>query len=179
MSMIYRINAGAVPSDSWIQDREIGGGRIIGEVCHFVDYLTFLNSSLPISVYATAMRDTKGLNDTINILLSFENGSTGTISYFANGAKSLSKEYVEVYSSGITGILKDFKVLEIHGSKRPFKKKLMSQDKGQKIMIREFLNSIREGKPSPISFNELYAVSMTTFKALESIRRHEALSIQK
>ncbi len=177
MSMIYRINAGAIAADSWIQDKETGGGRIIGEVCHFIDYLTFLNSSLPISVYAAAMRDALGLNDTINITLSFENGSTGTISYFANGAKSLSKEYVEIYQSGVTAIVNDYKSLEIHGGKKPFKKKLLSQDKGQKAMVRNFIDTIRQGGPSPITFEEIYAASLTSFKVLESLIRREAVSV--
>jgi len=85
--MIYRVNAGSIPADSWIQDAEFGGGRIIGEVCHFVDFLTFMNGSLPVYVYAAAMKDPNNLNDVLNISLRYENGSIGTISYFANGDK--------------------------------------------------------------------------------------------
>ncbi len=79
MSMLYRVNAGKVPADSWIQDLEIGGGRIIGEVCHFVDFLTFINGSLPVSVYATAMKEPNNLNDVVTISLSYANGSIGNI----------------------------------------------------------------------------------------------------
>lgn len=177
MSMIYRINAGAIPAGSWVQDRDIGGGRIIGEVCHFVDYLTFINGSLPESVYATALPDPDNLEDTVNINLSFKNGSIGTISYFANGSKSLFKEYIEIYKAGITGVIKDFKELEIYGDGKPFKKSLLSQDKGQKTMIKTFLDTIKQGKPSPISFEEIYYVTLTTFKIIESIRTKKILTI--
>ena len=84
MSMIYRINADSIPSDSWIQDMEIGGGRIIGEVCHFIDFLTFINGSIPIKVSATSLPDPSGLNDTVTISLTFKNGSTGGIAYYSN-----------------------------------------------------------------------------------------------
>ena len=89
MTMIYRVNAGAIPKDNWIQDMEIGGGRIHGEVCHFIDYLTYINGSLPIKVSATAIPDANQLNDTINVLLQFENGSSGVIAYYSNGSKTL------------------------------------------------------------------------------------------
>ena len=79
MSMLYRVNAGHIPGDSWIQDMEIGGGRIIGEVCHFVDLLIHLNGSLPTRVCATAMNDADSLLDTLNITMQFANGSTGAI----------------------------------------------------------------------------------------------------
>jgi predicted dehydrogenase len=177
MSMLYRINAGQIPSDSWIQDMEIGGGRIIGEVCHFIDFLTFINGSLPDNVYASAIPDPAGMEDTINVSLNFKNGSIGTISYFSNGPKSLFKEYIEVYRAGVTAILKDFKELEIYGGGKTFKKGLISQDKGQKIMVKAFLDSVKNGKPSPIPFEEIYAVTLTTFKVIESIRTKQAIKI--
>jgi predicted dehydrogenase len=175
--MIYRINAGQIPSDSWVQDEEIGGGRIIGEVCHFIDFLTFMNGSLPDTLYATILPDANGREDTINVTLKFKNGSIGTISYFSNGPKSLFKEYIEVYRAGLTAILKDFKELEIYGSGKTFKKSLLSQDKGQKTMIKAFLDSVKNGKPSPITFEEIYAVTLTTFKVVESIRTKQAVKI--
>lgn len=177
MSMIYRVNAGAIPADSWIQDKEIGGGRIIGEVCHFIDFLTFLNGSLPVSVSAVALPDPHNLQDTVNINLSFENGSIGTVSYFANGAKSLDKEYVEAYRSGMTAVLHDFRRLEIHGKGSAFKKKLFSQDKGQKEMVRTFLTAIKQGGQPPIPFADILAVTRSTFAALESLRTRATVKI--
>jgi predicted dehydrogenase/threonine dehydrogenase-like Zn-dependent dehydrogenase len=169
MSMNYRINAGKIPGDSWIQDIEIGGGRIIGEVCHFIDYLTWLNGSLPISVFATALPDAENNNDTINIQLSFSNGSIGAVSYYANGPKSLPKEYIEVFHDGIACTLNNFKELQIFGQKK-IKKKLFNQDKGQSKMVSDFIDSIIKGTPSPIPFEEIVVNSKSCFAVLESLR---------
>jgi len=169
MSMNYRINAGKIPGDSWIQDMEVGGGRIIGEVCHFIDYLTWLNGSLPISVFANALPDAENNNDTLNIQISFSNGSIGVVSYYANGPKSLPKEYIEVFHSGTAGILNNFKELKIFGKKK-FKKNLFNQDKGQTKMVSDFIDSIIKGSPSPISFEEISAVTKTCFAVLESLK---------
>jgi len=179
MAMNYRINAGAIPADSWIQDPEVGGGRIIGEVCHFIDFLTFLNGSLPVSVHASAMRSAGNLNDTLTLTLSYENGSIGSISYFANGDKKLPKEYAEVYSNGVTAILDDFRTLSIYGSGKKKDKKLMSQDKGQKNEVQAFLRAVKEGQPSPIPFEQIYSTSLVTFKVLESIRTGQAIKIDR
>ena len=169
MSMIFRINAGSIPIDSWIQDMEIGGGRIIGEACHFIDYLTFINGSLPIKVSASALKDPFGLNDTVSILIQFENGSTGVIAYFSNGSKELTKEYFEVYSAGTTCVINDFKELKIYGKGKPFKKKLFNQNKGQKEMVEQYINHLLANKGALISMEEIYAVTKTTFKIIESI----------
>ncbi len=143
--MIYRVNAGSIPADSWIQDAEFGGGRIIGEVCHFVDFLTFMNGSLPVSVYAAAMKDPNNLNDVLNISLRYENGSIGTISYFANGDKGLPKERVEIYANGSTAVLNDFRTLAVYTDGKKKKKKLLSQNKGQKTEVRQFIEAILNG----------------------------------
>ncbi len=177
MAMICRVNAGRIPKDSWIQDRERGGGRIVGEVCHFVDYLTFLNGSMPVAVSAVALPDPADCEDTVTINLQFQNGSIGTIAYFANGSKGLFKEYVEVHQAGVTVVLKDFKELSIYGDGRPYSKKLLSQDKGQKEMVRAFVGAVRDGGAAPIPFGDIYAVTMATFKMLESIRKNERIKI--
>ncbi|WP_191860166.1 bi-domain-containing oxidoreductase [Hanstruepera ponticola] len=171
VSMIYRINAGAIPKDNWIQDTEIGGGRIHGEVCHFVDYLTYINGSLPIKVSATAIPDANQLNDTLNVLLQFENGSTGVIAYYSNGSKSLSKEYIEVFSAGFSGVLNDFKELKLYGKGKPKKKKLFNQNKGQKEMVESFINGLIKDGKAPIPFSEVVAVTKTCFGIIESIKR--------
>ena len=140
MTMLYRINAGAIPGDNWIQDLEIGGGRVLGEVCHFIDYLTYLNGSLPVKVSASALPDANQLNDTLNILIQFENGSSGVVAYYANGSKSMTKEYVEVFSAGMSATLHDFKELKIFGKGKPKKEKFFNQNKGQKEMVNAFVN---------------------------------------
>ena len=176
MSMVYRVNAGSIQSDNWIQDLEIGGGRIVGEVCHFIDFMTFMCGALPKRVYASVLPDSQNLNDTVTINLEFENGSIGTVAYFANGSKSLAKEYFEIYKGASTGIIRDFKELEIHGSGKPFKKKLMGQDKGQKKMIAEFLRIIKTGGTSSIALDDI-SVTRATFAVLESIQKHAAVSL--
>ena len=175
MAMIYRINAGPIPPDTWIQDREIGGGRIIGEVCHFVDFLTFLNGSLPEALSAAAIPDAKNLEDTVSINLKFRNGSIGTISYFSNGSKRLFKEYLEVYKSGMVGILRDFKEIKIFENRKRSKKTLMRQDKGQKTMIASLFEAIKTGKASPLNFDELYSATEATFKIIKSIKTGKTL----
>ncbi|MCG7853832.1 MAG: Gfo/Idh/MocA family oxidoreductase, partial [Methanosarcinaceae archaeon] len=177
ISMLYRVNAGQIPRDSWIQDKETGGGRIIGEVCHFVDFLTWLCGSLPKNVHAVAIPDPHGLNDTVSINLQFANGSVGSLSYFSNGSKELPKEYIEVYSAGLTGIIRDFKVLEIHSTGKPHRKKSLVQNKGQNSMVKAFIKSIKEGGSPLIGADEIFAVTRTTFAVLESLRNHKAVSI--
>jgi len=177
MSMIYRVNAGNIPADSWIQDMEIGGGRILGEVCHFVDYLTYINGSLPISVYATVMCDPAHMNDVLNVSLTYQNGSIGTISYFANGSKYLPKEYVEIYAHGSTAIINDYKELTIFGSGKPYSKKLLVQDKGQKEEVACFIESIKKGKPAPIPFEEIISDAEVCFAVLKSIQTGNAIKI--
>ena len=177
MAMIYRINAGAIPADSWIQVPSTGGGRIIGEACHFIDFLTFLNGTLPVSVCATSMRSVLNLNDTMTINLTYENGSIGNVSYFSNGDKGLPKERVEVYCNGATAILDDFRVLSLHAHGKRKEKKLLSQDKGQKAEVGAFIRSVLQGGNPPISFDEIYTTSVVTFKALESARSGQSVPV--
>ncbi|WP_243472930.1 bi-domain-containing oxidoreductase [Winogradskyella sp. MH6] len=171
MTMIYRINAGAIPKDTWIQDAEIGGGRILGEACHFIDYLTYLNGSLPTKITASALPDANQLNDTLNILIQFENGSSGVVGYYANGSKAMTKEYVEVFSAGMSATLSDFKELKIYGKGKPKKKKLLNQNKGQKEMVEAFVDGLLKDGQAPIPFEEIVAVTKASFKVLESIKR--------
>lgn len=177
VSMVYRVNAGQIPPDSWIQDKDIGGGRIIGEVCHFVDYLTFVNGSLPVSVFAHAVRDSHSLHDTLSISLAYQNGSIGSIHYFANGPKSVPKEYIEIYQSGMTAVIDDFREITTHGKGKPDRKKLMTQDKGQKNEIKLFIDSVRNGKDSPIPFEQIYSTTLVTFKIIESLQAGQAVQL--
>jgi predicted dehydrogenase len=179
MAMIYRVNAGAIPRDSWIQDPEMGGGRIIGEICHFVDTLNYLTGSIPESLYAASMPDPHNLNDTFQVSLKYADGSLGTIAYLANGDRSLPKERLEVFAHGITVVLDDFKVLTIHSNGKKNKKSLFSQNKGQKNEVGSFLESIRKGGSPPIPFEEIYYASLVPFKIIDSIRRSESVSLHR
>ncbi len=177
MALSYRINAGAIPAESWIQDPEIGGGRIIGEVCHFVDFLIFLCGCLPVSVYGAAMDDHNGLKDVVSITLKFENGSLGTIGYFSNGDKGMPKEQVEVFSAGTSMVLNDFKSLTLYLDGKKKEEKLLSQNKGQKREVHEFIKSIKKGGNAPIPWEDIYSASKVTFKILESISTSSAITL--
>lgn len=166
--MEYRINAGPVPPEHWTQDKDIGGGRIIGEVCHFIDLLMFLANSRPVSVTASVLPDALNLQDNVQILLQFKNGSSGTITYIAKGNKKLAKERLEIHQAGNSYIVDDFKVLYEHGAKAK-RHKLGSWDKGHKNEVVAFLDCLRNGKEPPIPPDELFYTSLTTFKVLESI----------
>jgi predicted dehydrogenase/threonine dehydrogenase-like Zn-dependent dehydrogenase len=170
MSMICRVNAGAVPADSWIQDPDTGGGRIIGEACHFVDLLTFICGSLPVSVYADRMESANGLDDVVNISLAYANGSIGVISYYANGDRSLPKERIEIFSMGRTAVIDDFKRLDLYAGGRRSVKRLLGQDKGQKHEVAAFIDSVLKGGAGPIPFEEIHSTSMAVFKTLASLR---------
>ncbi|MHC4300343.1 MAG: Gfo/Idh/MocA family protein [Planctomycetota bacterium] len=177
VSVLYRINAGSIPGDSWIQDKQIGGGRIIGEACHFIDLLTWLCGALPRQVHAVAIPDPNGLNDTVSINLQFANGSIGSVSYFSNGSKEMPKEYIEAYSAGFTGVIRDFKALELYSKGKPDRSKTLTQDKGQAAMLRAFIKSVKEGASPPIPTEEVIAVTRATFAVLESLRTHQAVSL--
>lgn len=177
MAMTYRINSGFIPPDSWIQDIEVGGGRIIGEVCHFVDFLTFINGSLPVSVYADVMKDSKNLNDTLVMTLKYQNGSIGSISYLANGDKKLPKERVEIFANGCTAIIDDFKNLLIYAGGKKHEKSLISQDKGQKTEVELFIDTIIQGQVPLIPVEEIFSTSLVTFEILESIRSNQVISL--
>jgi polar amino acid transport system substrate-binding protein len=174
-AMLYRINAGAIPADSWIQDPDLGGGRIIGEVCHFVDLLTYLAGALPTSVSAVALPDPHHCQDTLSINLSFADGSIGTICYFANGDKSLPKEYLEVYAHGAVAILDDFRFLSIHQSGRKKTHKLLSQDKGQHHEVQAFMKALTSSGMPPIPFLELYQCSNVVFKIMPSLSMQQTV----
>jgi predicted dehydrogenase len=156
---------------------ESGGGRIIGEVCHFIDFLTFVNESLPVSVHAFAMQEPQNLNDVVIISLKYANGSIGSISYFSNGDKSISKERVEVFANGVTAVLDDFKRLTIHSNGKKKEEKLLSQNKGQKEEVQLFIKSIIDGKKDLISFEELHNTSLVAFKVLESIQTGNLINL--
>ena len=172
----YRVNAGKVQPDHWVHDSEIGGGRIVGEVCHFVDVLTYLVDSRIDRLSASAMDDPHGLNDTLCVNFSFEDGSTASLSYFSNGHKQLAKEHMEVYCGGRVAILDDFRNLTIYGDKVTTHR-LRKQDKGHQEEIIRFIRSIEDGTSAPISFDEIYHTTRATFRILDALKLQQAVSI--
>ncbi len=168
--MHYRVNAGAPPPDHWVNDPEQGGGRLLGEVCHFIDFLSFLAGTPPIEIQTqdvTSLQPHSG--DNIIISLKFANGSHGTISYLSNGDRSYSKERIEVFSGGSAAVLDDFRCLELvrHGHKQTFRSRFR-RDKGHRAELAEFLSAIRNGGQAPISFENIVSTTLATLRAAES-----------
>jgi predicted dehydrogenase/threonine dehydrogenase-like Zn-dependent dehydrogenase len=156
-SFIMTVNAGAIPRDHWVQDPEIGGGRVIGEACHFVDLLRFLADSPIASASITPMR--ASANDTVAITLSFENGCLGTVAYYANGDKSFPKERLEIFSAESILVLDDFRTLTGFGWPGFRKQKLAAQDKGQVQCCKAFVSSIVNGNSSPIPREQIFEIA--------------------
>lgn len=172
-SFIMTMNAGAIPADHWTQDNTAGGGRIIGEACHFVDLMRFLAGSKIISVQARRMGETDAvqiLEDKASITLGFEDGSFGTIFYLANGASSFPKERVEVFTAGRVLQLDNFRKLKAFGWPGFTKMNLWRQDKGQDACAAAFVESIRNGKETPIPADEIFEVARTTVQIAEILR---------
>ncbi len=158
IAMHYRVNAGHVPGDSWLHGAQ-GGGRIVGEACHFVDALTFLAGGPPVSV--SAFRP-EGIDDTVSAVLRFADGSTGTILYSSLGDSSLPKEYLEIFASGTVVRLDDFRKLHITTGGKTTTQSASAQDKGQAGLVKAFYSAAREGAAAPIPLDELVAVSEAT-----------------
>ena len=182
LCIIYRVNAGFVPKEHWIQDEKQGGGRIIGEVCHFVDFMQYLTDSVPQTVFAQTICDKTGAlipHDNVMITLQFEDGSIGTISYLSNGDVAYGKERVEIFGDGAVALIDDFKRVEISrkGKRQKFGGKLLTgQKKGHREELAGFVEAIRNGKPLPISFEESVITTETTFKIVESISEGKSKS---
>ena len=156
-SFVLTVNAGQIPTGHWLHDEEIGGGRILGEGCHFIDLLRFLSGSAIKGFTKSSMNSENG--DTTSIQLSFRDGSIGTIHYFANGSKEFPKERLEVFCSGRVLQLDNFRKLRGFGWPGFRSINLWKQDKGHQACAHSFIESLREGKPSPISIKEIFEVT--------------------
>ena len=167
----YRINAGYLPLNHWIHDPEQGGGRIIGEGCHFIDFVTFLVGESPISVSTHALPDNgKYREDNVSMTFTFPDGSIAVVDYLANGDKSVPKERVEVFGGGKVATLNDYRSLEmIHDGKRKMIKNRLGQDKGWKDEMGALIEAVKTGKP-PIPYDQLIGVTKASFSAIESLR---------
>ena len=178
--MHYRVNAGAIPPTHWLHDPKIGGGRIIGEACHFIDFLVFLTGKLPEAVIAQGLPEEPPYHeDNLTMTFEFEDGSLGTVSYLANGDRALPKERIEVFCGGKSAVLDDFRLLECYrgGNRQKFTAR-GGQNKGHLQAWKAFLQSINHGNP-PIQYDEVFSVSQATFAALDALRSHERVLIQR
>ena len=172
-NVIMTVNAGDIPSDHWTQDIEVGGGRIIGEACHFIDLARYLVGSPIVDHHALSLGRNASLDirdDKATIILSFSDGSVGTIHYLANGHKSFPKERLEVFCAGRILQLDNFRKLNVFGWPGVRNNRLWRQDKGQLACADAFVKAIREGGVAPISRDEIFEVSRVTIEVAEQLR---------
>ena len=171
-AMLRTVNAGAIPAGHWTLDREIGGGRIIGEACHFIDLLRHLAGSPIIGMHATPLGGAPGLanlGDSATLTLNFADGSVGTVHYWANGHKALPKERLEVFCGGRILQLDNFRTLSGYGWPGFAKMNLWRQDKGQQDCAAAFVRAVEAGGAAPIAFDELAEVSRVTIELAYSV----------
>jgi predicted dehydrogenase/threonine dehydrogenase-like Zn-dependent dehydrogenase len=161
-SFVMTVNAGAIPADHWTQDLEAGGGRIIGEACHFIDLLRFLANSRILSHHVTRMDS--AMKDSVSISLKFEDGSMGVVHYLSNGNKAFPKERLEIFAAGRILQLDNFRKLQGFGWPGFNKFNLWRQDKGQKACAAAFINAIAQGGPAPIPFDEIVEVARVSIE---------------
>ena len=181
LSILYRVNAGKVPKEHWIQNENEGGGRIVGEVCHFIDFMTFITGARPVSVFAEAVsaKSDKVIDaDSVFVTLKFSDGSNGSIAYLAEGDKALAKERIEIFGSGSSFVLDDFKRATSYKNGSENQINLKGQDKGQAEQIRAVCASLLNGGPAPISFEELVSTTRTTFRILDSLREKLPMAVE-
>jgi predicted dehydrogenase len=178
--MQYRVNAGYLPPEHWVHDPEQGGGRIVGEVCHFIDFMTFLVDAIPQRVLAYGLPDNgRYKEDNVVITIEFPDGSLGTIAYLANGDRGLPKERVEVFGGGRVAVLDDFRRLEMYsGGRRRIRRAWFRQDKGHRAEWIAFVAAVASGGAPPIPYEQLFAVTTTSFAAVESLRSGEPITIE-
>lgn len=171
LAMLYRINAGFLPGDHWTQDTETGGGRVIGEVCHFLDLLQFFAHARIKRVFAEFMPDSgKYHQDNLSISLSLEDGSIGTMLYIANGDKSLPKEYIEIFCGGKVAVIDDYVTLTlIQGGKKTVSHK-GARDKGHGAEMLAWMDAIKAGCPEPVSFEHSVSATRASFAVLKSLQ---------
>jgi predicted dehydrogenase/threonine dehydrogenase-like Zn-dependent dehydrogenase len=173
----YRVNAGFIPADHWTQDPAIGGGRIIGEACHFIDVLTFLVGAAPVAVTAHALPNNgKYSEDNVSMTFTFPDGSLGVVDYLANGDKSMPKERLEVFCEGLVAVLDDYVSLTTVKDGRK-KVESIAQDKGWRAEMSAFAEAIKSGGEAPIPYEQLIGVTKSTFAAVESLRMRSRVEI--
>lgn len=173
LSISYRVNAGRIPQNHWVHDPREGGGRIIGEVCHFVDFIHFVTGSLTTRVYAESIASANYQapdDDSVFITLRLADGSNASIAYLAEGDKSLPKERIEMFGGGKSFVIDDFLSSASHESGRAKTTRLREQDKGQRDEVRAVCAMVLEGKPAPITLEDLATTTRATFRIKESLR---------
>lgn len=179
MVALYRVNAESIPHDHWIYDPSEGGGRIITECCHFIDFMQYIIGSNPIEVFAKKIETQANSPEdaeNVSITIFFEDGSVGTVIYTTHGDSSVSKEYAEFFADGMVGTITDFKKLELIKSGKKIKiEKKLTTEKGHKNELEKFFSMISKNDFTPLDSNII--TTYVTFKALESINIGKPLKI--
>ena len=179
LAMHYRVNAGYIDPDNWVNDPEQGGGRVLGEVCHFVDFLSFIAGCAPTQVYARSLANSGQYSgDNLVVSMDFANGSQGTITYVANGDKCFSKERVEIFGGGAVMVLEDFRRLELvrHGRKQVVRSRFR-QDKGHRAEWEAFAAAIQAGGEAPIPFDQIVSSTLATLRIADSLATGQSLAV--
>jgi predicted dehydrogenase/threonine dehydrogenase-like Zn-dependent dehydrogenase len=173
MVMHYRVNAGFIPPEHWTQDPEQGGGRIQGEVCHFVDFLSFLAGDLPTTIEARSLPNAgRYRDDNLVVTLTFPDGSLGTVTYVANGDSTVPKERCEIFCGGAVAVLDNFRRLELtRGGRKRVETARLTQDKGHHAQLKIFFDAIRKHQPAPIPFEQIIGVTRTTLAISQKLRQ--------
>jgi predicted dehydrogenase/threonine dehydrogenase-like Zn-dependent dehydrogenase len=179
LAIHVRVNAGSLSASHWLHDPEQGGGRLIGEACHFFDFLIFLVGAAPLRVTATGLPDTSpAREENAVVCLEFPDGSVGTVAYLACGDRSLPKERIEAFGGGRAAVLDDFRRLETYQSgQRRVQRAWLRQDKGHQAEWQAFVSAIRAGGPPPIPYDHLMAASLTALAAVDALRTRTPLSL--
>jgi predicted dehydrogenase/threonine dehydrogenase-like Zn-dependent dehydrogenase len=167
--MNFRVNAGFIPKEHWTQ-RDAGGGRILGEICHFIDLMQFFADSNPVKVYAEcidSVNDTLKNDDNIAIVVKFANGSIGNLTYVANGDKAMAKEMLEIFGGNVSFTINDFRSGTLYRNNKEVK--IANEGKGHKQEVEAFVHAVQKGQPAPISFESLYLTTLVTLKVLDSL----------
>ena len=177
MNVVATMNAGNIPANVWVHDLKTGGGRIVGEACHYMDLITFLTGSRIKAVCMNAMGVNPQANtDNASILLQYENGSTGVINYFANGSKAYSKERIEVYAQERTIVTDNFMLTEGYGTKG-FSKLKTNVDKGHNAQFRMLVDRVKNGGAPMIPMDEIVNTTLASFAAIESLMKKEWVEV--
>jgi predicted dehydrogenase len=180
LAMTMSVNAGIIPPKAWVHDLEKGGGRIIGEACHFIDLLVHITGRKVVSVCAIQMGGKMSIReDKMAILLSFEDGSVGTVNYFGNGNKAHPKEALEIYSEGRILKLDNFQCVTGYGFRGFRKFRTWQMDKGHQAEVAAFVATVENGGEPLISFAELVNVTLSSFAAVTSAREGRLIDLSK
>lgn len=175
-----RVNAGFIPATHWLHDPEAGGGRIVGEGCHFFNLLGFLAGSAPVSIETSALPDSgRYQRDNVIVRIRYADGSLATMAYLANGASGVAKEYIEMFGGGRVAIIDDFRRVKLVSpdTSKTIGGRFAKQDKGHRAEIAAFLRAVREGLPSPIPFAELVTTTRLSVAAVESLQTGHAVTV--